>query len=134
MSNHFRWFQRHQDWGIFLLRLFVGLRLIYGVHDNVLSWEHMIGFRDFLEQFHFPFPLLSAVVSVYLQLLAGICIIGGWFFRYSALLMILNFLIALIMVHRNDSIEGITPALAILFCCILFLFVGPGKLAIDKKG
>jgi putative oxidoreductase len=133
MPKHFHWFERNHHWGIFLLRFFVGARLIYGVFDNVISWEHMMKFKDFLKAFHFPFPLISAVFSVYLQLIAGIMIILGFRIRYASVVMILNFVIALLVVHKNDSIEGMTPALAILFCCILFLFQGAGRISIDKS-
>ena len=133
MPNFFRWFERNHHWGIFLLRFFIAARLIYGVADNVTSWDHMTRFRDFLKAFHFPLPLISAMLSVYLQLFAGIMIIVGWRIRYAAIAMILNFLIALVMVHRNDTIEIMTPALAILFCCILFLFQGAGRISVDKS-
>jgi putative oxidoreductase len=133
MTKFFTWLDRRNDWGIFLLRLFIGFRLVYGVLDNILSWEHLLRFRDFLQQFHFPFPLISAITSVYIQLLAGLMLIIGWGTRYAALLVIINFLIALIMVHRNQSIEAMTPALAILFSAILFLFAGAGRISIDRK-
>jgi putative oxidoreductase len=81
----------------------VGIRLIYGVLDNVFSWTHMLLFRDFLEQFNFPFPIVSAVISVYAQLIAGILLIIGWRIRWAAVLMIINFLVALVTVHRADS-------------------------------
>lgn len=74
-----------------LARLFVGIRLAYGVIDNVLSWEHMLAFREFLASFHFPMPLVCAVVSVYAQLIASLMILVGWKIRYAALLMIVNF-------------------------------------------
>lgn len=133
MAYSFYWFKRNQDLGILLLRIFIGVRLIYGVQDNVLNWEDMIRFSDFLKEFHFPFPMACAIVSVYAQLVAGILILLGWLTRYAALLMIINFVIALIMVHRNDSFEAMTSPLSILFCCLLFLFNGPGGISIDKK-
>lgn len=133
MAFTFSWFDRNRDWGIFLLRLFIGFRLIYGVLDNVINWEHMIKFRDFLKDFHFPFPMICAVASVYLQLLAGIMIVLGLRIRYAASLMIINFVVALVMVHRHDSVEAMTPPLAILFCCLLFLFQGAGRISIDKN-
>jgi putative oxidoreductase len=71
------WFHKNSDIGVLLLRLFTGIRLLYGVLDNVVSWSHMLKFRDFLQQFQFPFPLLSAILSVYCQLLAGILFIVG---------------------------------------------------------
>ena len=133
MSKISSWLDRHSDWGLFLLRLFIGSRLIYGVIDNVVNWEDMLRFSIFLREYRFPLPLASAIVSVYAQLIAGILIILGWKIRYAAALMIINFLIALIVVHRNDSVEAMTAAAAILFCNFLFLFQGPGRISLDKK-
>ena len=127
------WIKRNAGLGVLLLRIFIGCRLIYGVIDNIISWEKMLEFREFLHQFNFPFPLFCAVVSVYAQFIAGLMIIFGWNIRLAALLMIVNFLVALVMVHRSQPVEAMTPALAILFCCILFFFEGAGRLAIHKS-
>jgi putative oxidoreductase len=129
--NRTSWLERNKDIGTLALRLFIGIRLVYGVADNVFSWDHMIKFRDFLQLFNFPAPLLSAMVSVYAQLLAGVMIVLGWKIRLAAMLMIVNFLVAIIMVHRGDSFEQATPALAMLFCSVLFLFSGAGKYSMD---
>jgi putative oxidoreductase len=132
MNNFFIWFDDRKDIGVLLLRLFVGVRLIYGVIDNVTSWEHMIKFRDFLQQFNFPIPLVAAIVSVYAQLLAGVMFILGWKIRFAAILMIINFLIAILMVHWGEKLEPMTPALAILFISILFFFQGAGKYSLEQ--
>ncbi|MFN2457984.1 MAG: DoxX family protein [Chitinophagaceae bacterium] len=108
-------------------------RLIYGVIDNILHWEKMLEFEQFLNQFKFPLPLISAVVSVYAQFIAGILILIGWKIRWAAFVMIINLLVALVMVHRNDTVEQMTRALAILFCCVLFLFYGSGRYSLDKR-
>lgn len=133
MPHKFNWFDQHKSIGILLLRIFIGVRLVYGVMDNVFSWHHMLLFRNFLEQFHFPFPLVSALVSVSAQFLAGIMIILGWKIRWAALLMIINFLVALFTVHRADSFEEMTTVLCIIFINVLFLFVGPGKYAMERE-
>ena len=133
MSGFFKWLRINQDVGVLLLRLFIGLRLIYGVLDNILHWEKMLEFRDFLHQFGFPVPLASAVISVYGQFIAAVLIILGLKIRYAALVLIVNFTVAWLMVDRHGSIETMTPALAILFCAILFLFQGGGKFSLDKE-
>ena len=130
ISHH--WLDHNKDVGVFLLRLFVGLRLTYGVLDNVVSWHHMKAFEAFLAANQFPFPLVSAVVSVYAQLICGILIVIGYKIRFAALLMIFNFLVALVMVHRHDTIEGMTPALAMLFSSLLFFFYGAGRIAVRR--
>ena len=73
-----------------------------------MSWDHMLKFKNFLEQFNFPFPQISAMVSVYVQLVSGIMFVIGWRIRYAAIFVIINFTVALVMVHRNDSFETMT--------------------------
>lgn len=126
------WLDRHRDLGVLALRLFVGARLVYGVLDNVISGEHMREFEQFLTQFHFPWPAVAAPLSVYAQLLTGLAILLGWQTRLAALLMMVNFAVALLMVHRQDTVEGATPALALFFCCVLLFFQGAGRFAMDK--
>jgi putative oxidoreductase len=92
----------------------------------------MIKFRDFLQQFQFPLPLVAAITSVYAQLIAGTMFIVGWKVRFAALLMIINFAIALIMVHWGQTFDSMTPAMALLFISILILFQGAGRYSLDK--
>jgi len=47
--------------------------------------------------------------------------------------MIINFLIAILMVHWGEKLEPMTPALAILFISILFFFQGAGKYSLDNR-
>jgi putative oxidoreductase len=132
MEKRFKIMAHLPDLGLLVLRLFAGFRLIYGVQDNVFSWDHMLAFRDFLQAHHFPWPLGAAMVSVYAQLLAGIGLVLGWQTRYAAGLMTFNFLVALVMVHRGQSVEAMTPALAMLFISISLLFQGPGRYALGR--
>jgi len=132
-NNVAAWLDKNKDVGLFLLRLFVGIRLLYGVVDNIAAWERMIEFRNFLDQQGFPLPLASAVISVYAQFLSGLMFIIGFKIRLAAVLMIINFLVALVMVHLHDSFEGMTPALAMLFSSILFLFYGAGKFGLKRR-
>ncbi|WP_170283954.1 DoxX family protein [Flagellimonas olearia] len=126
------WLDKNRDIGIVLLRLFVSIRIILGVLDNVFHWEHMIVFRDFLGKFHFPYPLVGAIISVYAQFIAGLLVLMGFRIRFAAFILIINFIIALFMVHLNDSLESMTPAMALLFCCIVLLFYGSDKYSIDR--
>ena len=119
--------------GVFLFRIFIGCRLLYGVIDNILSWEKMIEFSHFLESNNFYFPLFSAVFSVYLQFLGSILILIGFKLRIISFFITINFIVALIFVHfrANDTIEGMTPALAMLFGSLTLLFYGPDKTSLD---
>ena len=131
-ANHF--LDANQHIGILLLRIFVGLRLFYGVIDNVLSWEKMMEFADFLAANNFPFPIMSAIASVYIQLIGSLFLLIGFKIRLAAFLLVINFIIALLFVHFriNDSVEGMTPALAMLFGCLTLLFTGAQKISLDS--
>ena len=73
--------------GLLLLRLFLSLRLIYGVIDNILSWERMKEFATFLESNSFPIPTTSAVISVYAQFICGLLILAGFKTRIASAIM-----------------------------------------------
>ena len=123
-----------KHFGILALRIFIGLRLFYGVIDNVLSWEHMRAFADFMAGHGFPFPIACAIVSVYTQFIGSLMILVGYKIRLASIFLIINFLVALLFVHipNGDSVEGMTPALAMLFGCITFLFSGAERISLDR--
>ncbi len=94
----------------------------------------MTEFATFLNANQFPFPLLSAITSVYAQFLGAILILVGFKIRIASFFMAINFMVALVFVHikAGDSIEGMTPALAMLFGCLTFLFTGADKVSVDR--
>lgn len=121
--------------GILLLRIFIGSRLLYGVLDNVLSWERMLEFSDFLEFNGFIFPVANAVISVYAQFFCALLVLIGYQTRIASFVLIVNFSVALIFVHlrAGDSVEGMTGALAMLFGGLTLLFTGADKISLDAR-
>lgn len=124
---------RWSELGTLLLRLFLGLTLVYGTADNVFSHERMIEFRDFLARNGFPWPLASAYLSAYAQFGCGLLIAAGWFTRPAALVMVVNFVVALLMVHTTLPFSANISPLAMLFCSIFFLLHGPGRLSLNAR-
>lgn len=118
---------RSFDIAMLFIRIPVGFHLIYGVIDNVVSWERMLEFRDFLEAHHFPLPLMSAVISVYVQLLCGIMYILGIRIRIAAAIMIINFIVALVGVHLGDAYPPAFPAIIILSTSVVLFLLGGGR-------
>jgi putative oxidoreductase len=126
-------FERHREYGLFFIRLIIGFHLVYGTADNVLSWARMLEFRDFLASRGVPFPLFSANLSVYAQLLCGLLFIVGAFVRPAAAVMIINFICALLIAHRTGGYPPAALALIMLFSSIGFLFHGAGKPSWDER-
>src|SRR5688572_13193954 len=133
-----QYFDSKKDVGVLLLRLLIGWRLIDGTQDNVFNWSRMLEFRDFLEQHHVAYPLLAANVSVYAQFICGILYIVGLFLRPAAFIMIVNFIVALLIVHRGTTFQQSFDALVMLVVAIFFLLHGAGRISVDylvaKKG
>lgn len=127
-----RYFEPRKDYGAIFLRLLIGWRLIDGTQDNVFSWARMIEFRDFLDHHQVMYPLVAAILSVYAQFICGILYIAGAFIRPAAVVMIINFVLALIIAHIGTTFEQSFDALAMLFGSVFFLFHGAGKISVDN--
>lgn len=127
----FDFFKRRREYGAVFIRLIVGFHLVYGTQDNLFDYARMLEFRDFLEQNGFPFPLFNAHLSAYAQFIAGVLFILGLFVRPAAVVMIINFIVALVMVHIGQPYPANFPALMMLFASLFLLFNGAGALSLD---
>ncbi|HEY0656170.1 MAG TPA: DoxX family protein [Chryseosolibacter sp.] len=125
-------FEPLKGYANFFLRLVIGWRLIDGTQDNVFSWARMLEFRDFLAVHGVPFPLVAANISVYAQFVCGILFIIGWMIRPAAMIMIVNFIVALLVAHIGLSFEQSFDAWMMLFGSIFFLFSGAGNISVDE--
>lgn len=123
--------QRFGDFVLLLLRIFVGLFLIWGVWDNVTSPERMHEFRDFLDKHGFFAPALLAPLSVYVQLLVGIGFVAGLFTRWAGILCVINFVVAIFMVDHQGGMRGIFPAGCLVFIGLYLATHGAGRFSID---
>ena len=128
---NFEFFKRHRDYAPVFLRVLIGSFIIWGVQDNVLSWDQMLDFEKFLRARGVPASMLAAHLSVYAQLICGISILLGVFIRITSVIFIVNFIFAITIAHRGDSFRGMFPALMMIAAGLFFLFNGAGKLSID---
>jgi putative oxidoreductase len=133
MLNRFlRWFERRADWGAIFIRLAVGSRLVEGTQDNVFDYTRMLEFEQFLALRGVPFPLFSAVLSVYAQFICGILVTIGLFTRPAGLVIAINFVFALLIAHRDTPFLATWQALMMLAGGLFLLFNGPGAFSLDR--
>ncbi len=125
--------EKYREYGVIFVRLIVGFHLIYGTQDNVFSYARMEEFAEFLSVRGVPFPLVSAFLSAYAQFICGILFIIGFATRYAAVVMIINFIAALIIAHIGDIYPNMFPALMMLAAACFFLVHGAGKLSFDSR-
>jgi putative oxidoreductase len=121
------------DAALLVLRLFTGFVLVYGTQDNVFNRAHMLEFRDFLVQHRFPVPLFSAYLSAYGQFISGILIAVGLLTRPAALVTVINFVVALAMVHWGLPFTANISPLAMLFNGVCLALAGAGKYSADAQ-
>ncbi|HYR28591.1 MAG TPA: DoxX family protein [Thermoanaerobaculia bacterium] len=126
-------FDGRREYGLLFFRLIIGFHLVYGTADNVFSTERMHEFSKFLAANGTPLPLFSAYLSAWAQFICGILFLLGAFIRPAALVMIINFIAALLIAHRTGGYPPAALALIMLFSSIGFLIHGAGKPSWDER-
>ena len=124
--------EKYKEYGVIFIRLIIGFHLVYGTQDNVFSYARMEEFAGFLSARGVPLPLFSAFLSAYAQFICGILFLAGAATRYAAVVMIINFIAALVIAHVGDAYPNMFPALMMLAAACFFLLHGAGKLSIDS--
>jgi putative oxidoreductase len=126
-----RFFEKQKDFGLLLLRLLIGWRLVAGTWEYAVRIQPLSEVTGFFTALEIPAPAVSAIVSVYAQFACGILLLFGCLTRTSALLMVVNFSVAIVAAHLQDPIEKSFPAWALLVFSILLLINGAGKYSLD---
>ncbi|HYE43095.1 MAG TPA: DoxX family protein [Caulobacteraceae bacterium] len=123
---------RFHDLALLALRLFLGAFLIYGVWDNIASAARMAEFVDFLAKLNCPLPDLAARVSVWVQFVTGVLLIGGMFTRWAGLLLAANFVVAVALIAPTGaSFRDLYPPTILVFIGLLLATTGAGRLSAD---
>ena len=123
--------QRFGDFALLLLRVFVGLFLIWGVWDNITEPARMREFVEFLRQHHFPSPGLLAPLSVYTQAVVGVAFVLGLFTRWAGILCAINFVVAIAMVDRFGGMRGVFPSGCLVLIGLYLATHGAGRFSFD---
>jgi putative oxidoreductase len=125
-------FKTKKEYGAIFLRLIIGWRLIAGVWSIVSHKQFMGGTVDYFTQLHLAFPEFSAYLAVYSEFTCAVLFIIGLWMRPAALLMVINFTVAIAAAHLHESIVSSFSAWAIWAGSIFLLFNGAGRLSIDR--
>ncbi len=128
----FDFFAGYKEYAPLFIRLLVGAFIIWGVQDNIFSSAHMAEFEQFLAQRGVPSPAFAARLSVYAQLICGLSFLLGALVRLTSVVMIINFIAAIIIAHRGDTFRGMFAALMMIAVALFFLLHGAGRLSVDE--
>jgi putative oxidoreductase len=125
--------RKFDDAALLLMRIVVGSFLVWGVMDNVLHTERMQEFVVFLAKFGFPAPELLAPLSVWVQLVVGMCFVLGLMTRWAGVLCVINFIIAVAMVDRFGGFRGSFASVCLILIGLYLATHGAGRYSVDAR-
>ena len=136
-----RWLNTLQPWGVFLLRLVLGVAMIYNGwdkvypeggfhagHSTITALDH---FCKFVVTLGLPYWL--GYVSAFVEVVGGLCLILGLFTRFFGLLIAGNMLVAIATVNRHHGYTGSQYSIALTAIALVLLLTGPGRWALDRR-
>ena len=118
--------------------LLAALFIVFGVR-SVLAFAVSAAY---FAKLGFPAPIASTVLSIAIQLGAGLMLVLGWKARHAAWLLIAYVLVATAAAHRYWEYEpayqlgqlgNFYKNLAIIGGLMLLAAFGPGKLSVDRR-
>jgi putative oxidoreductase len=115
--------QRFSDFALLLLRVFIGLFLIWSVWHNVTDGARMGEFSSFLAKHEFPAPAIVAPIATFLELAIG----TGFILGLCAGL----FVVAIAMVDRFEGMRGIFPSGCLVVIGLFLATYGAGRFSVD---
>lgn len=129
------------DAAILLLRLFIGPCLV--VHGlgklGIVGPGNMQGFVGWLSSLGVPFPALQARLAMVTELLGGILILLGLFYRPATILCMLTLIVAAVIGHRGggylitNSPPGNEYALNLAIVLLAMALLGAGPYSLDAR-
>ncbi len=128
-------FLRYRNFGLLILRVGIGVMFVYHGFPKMVGGPEKWGkVGKAIESVGIEFmPVFWGFMASFAELVGGICIILGLYFRPASILLTITMIVAAAM-HLNKG-EGLLKASHAIEDGILFLsliFIGPGKYSFDK--
>ena len=124
---------RYSDNGItiaaFLLRLALGALIIPHGYGKLISFASKSA--TFSDPFHIGSPTSMALV-IFAEFFCGVFILLGLFTRLACIPLIIAMLVIVFQVHNADFFGKAEKPALFLFGYMALMFMGPGKLSIDR--
>ena len=133
-------FNAHEA-AIVLLRLFIGpCLMVHGLGKlGVVGPGNMQGFVGWLESLGVPAPALQARLAMAAELVGGLFILLGLFYRPAALVCALTLIVAAVIGHRGggylitNTPPGNEYALNLAVILIAMALLGAGPFSMDAR-
>jgi putative oxidoreductase len=114
------------------------LRLVFGyfwLETGLAKVQHVDGFAERFAGWGIPFPMLSATLSAWTDLVGGALLMLGLLTRVVCVPMLVNMAVALIVVVSRDltGLDDYVETSELTYILIFFwlIMAGPGKASLD---
>jgi putative oxidoreductase len=135
-----RWLNRLQPWGVFFLRIVLGLAMVVHGYPKVVAPGilHARNALSALDRYtHYVgslgLPSWMGYLSALTEFVGGICLILGLLTRFFAFLVTINMLVAIASVDIHRGYASCEFPLALAAIAFMILLAGPGKANLDRK-
>ncbi len=127
------WSEKLKPFAAIFIRLAFGFHLLQYSYGDVFQGTAGSGNEEMLAQMGVPFPYFMGWLYILTEFLGSISIIIGFKIRWFAFALVINFIVALYLVHLNKTYMQSFEAIQMLAVSLFFLFNGSGKLSVDDS-
>jgi putative oxidoreductase len=121
-----------QPYAALFIRLAFGFHLIQYTYKDVFTLAAGSNNEKWLGSMGVPFPYLMGWLFILTEFVGGVAWFVGFKTRWFALPLIINFIVALLLVHLGQTYKQSFEAIQMLAVSFFFLFNGSGKFSIDS--
>jgi uncharacterized membrane protein YphA (DoxX/SURF4 family) len=122
----------HRDTGIAIVRIVVGLFMIYHGWE-VFDQQKMLGYAGWENFKKLPAPLLVVYFGKASELVAGLLLFAGFLTRLGCVILAASMLFIIFFIgHGQVWYDDQHPFLFVLLAMVFF-FTGPGKWSVDGQ-
>jgi len=125
------------EWSLALLRVVLGVIFLYHGYLKLFVPGGFTGTVGFFTSLGIPVPAYSALLVSVVEFVGGILLVLGVLSRWSAVLLLVDMLVAFFLVHLKNgflvSNGGYEFVLVLIAGLVVVLTSGPGKLSAGSR-
>lgn len=119
---------------LIILRIWLGIAFIMHGLPGIFSADYMAGHIGMLELYGIPLPEFTAYLSKGGELIGGVLMLLGLFTRMSAIVIMINMMVATFIALRGDIFGDFQAEMSFtyLLIALVIFFKGPTDFSIDN--
>lgn len=132
----FEFLNRYQDEGLFILRVGIGLMMVYHGLPKIMggeaSWVKLGAAMRFVGIDYMP--AFWGFMAAFAEFIGGLLIAVGFLTRISAAMLTFNMMVAVIMKFSTGAgLAGAAHALELSIVFFSLILLGPGRYSVDER-